>query len=110
MEDETDIFEEPKEIKEQEEHAKREAMRLSAFVTGTMGTRNGRDFVWHLLDRFGVYRSSFSANSNKMARNVGAQEAGQYLMQLILMECPGEYERMFAEHRYKEEQEKENVK
>ncbi len=104
MEDETEIFEKPKEVIEQEEHAKLEAIRLSAFVTGTMNDRNGRDFVWHLLDKCGVSRSPFSSNSNKMARNVGWLEAGQYIVQLLITECPGEYEKMFAEHRYKEEE------
>ncbi len=104
MEDETEIFEKPKEVIEQEEHAKLEAIKLSAFVTGTMGDKNGRDFVWHLLHTFGVYRSPFSANSNKMARNVGSLESAQYIIQLISLECPREYEMMLAEHRYKEKE------
>jgi len=103
MEDNTGLQKKTEEEQQQEEKAKIEALKLSVFVTDTMSRKSGRDFVWHLLENYGVYRSPFSPNSNKMARNVGTMEAGQYLMQLLLMECPSEYERMFAEHRYKEE-------
>lgn len=102
MEDNAGIYETPKEILEQREQAKLEAIKLSAFVTGIMSNKNGRDFVWHLLNEFGLYRSPFDINSNQMARRVGYQEAGQYLVQLILLECPQEYELMFAENKYKE--------
>lgn len=103
MEDNTGLREKTEEEKEQEEKAKIDALNLSACVVGTMSHKNGRDFVWHILENCGVYRSPFSPNSNKMARNVGTLEVGQYIMQLLLMECPREYELMFAEHRFKEE-------
>ena len=103
MEDNTGLQEKTEEDEKREERAKIDALNLTAFVTSTMSQKPGRDFVWYLLDRFGVYKSPFSPNTNKMARNVGTLEASQYIVQLLIMECPREYEMMLAEHRYKEE-------
>ena len=103
MEDNTGLQEKTEEDEKREERAKIDALNLTAFVTSTMSQKPGRDFIWHLLDKFGVYRSTFRPNTNKMARNVGTLEASQYIVQLLIMECPREYEMMLAEHRYKEE-------
>lgn len=104
MDDNTGLREETQDEKDQKERAKIDALNLTNSVTDTMSRRSGRDFVWHLLEKYGVYRSPFNPNSNKMAKNVGIQEAGQYLLLLLTMECPAEYTRMFAEHQHKEEE------
>lgn len=85
------------------EEEKAAAARLHFMVDATMSYKPGRDFVWELLSRYGVYRSNFDENPMAMARNVGMADAGLILLDLILSACPEKHDMMFAEHRRVEE-------
>lgn len=86
----------------QSEEEKVEAATLNCMTNDVMSSRSGRDFVWMLLSKYGVYQDSFDQNAIIMARNVGVKGAGLILLDLILSECPDKHNLMFAEHKYKE--------
>jgi len=75
------------------------AARLHFMVDSTMSHKAGRDFVWELLARYGVYQDSFDENPIIMARKVGLAGAGLILLDLILSACPEKHDMMNAEHR-----------
>lgn len=61
-----------------------------------MGSASGRRFVWRILETAGLYRSSFTGNSETFfregMRNIGLQLVGQ-----IHSVCPDQYAIMVKE-------------
>jgi len=77
MTDDTEVFNaaDPAAVDKKTRKADRvENRRLAAFKT-VMASREGRRYVWWLLEQTGVFRSSFTGNSttffNEGQRNVG---------------------------------------
>jgi len=68
-----------------------------ADVRWLMGTRRGRRIVWRLLERAGVFRTSFSANAMQMAFAEGNRNAGIVLLAQVHELCPDQYPLMVAE-------------
>ena len=64
-----------------------------------MSSRRGRRIVWRLLDKAGVYRSSFSAEPGVMAFQEGMRNIGLMIVAQIHAAAPGSYVRMIEEHR-----------
>ncbi len=63
-----------------------------------MSDAKGRRFVWRLLSRAGVYRSTYVQGSfDGTAFNEGKRNAGLELMTLLLKHCPGRYTEMQKE-------------
>lgn len=56
----------------------------------------GRRFVWRMLGRAGMYRSSFTGNSETFFRE-GIRNFGILLTHLINEHCPEQYALMVAE-------------
>lgn len=63
-----------------------------------MGSKRGRRIVWRLLERTGVYRSSFTGNSETFFRE-GQRNVGLMLMAQIHEVCPDQYALMLKEQR-----------
>lgn len=63
-----------------------------------MGHEQGRRFMWRLLDKAGVYRSSFTGNSETFFRE-GMRNIGLMLIADIHEATPSEYARMLKEQR-----------
>jgi hypothetical protein len=63
-----------------------------------MGSRRGRRIVWRLLERTGVFRSSFTGNSETFFRE-GMRNVGLMLMAQINEACPEQYTQMVQEQR-----------
>lgn len=61
-----------------------------------MGSKRGRRIVWRLLERTGVYRSSFTGNSETFFRE-GQRNVGLMLMAQIHEVCPDQYALMLKE-------------
>jgi len=61
-----------------------------------MGSKRGRRIVWRLLERTGVYRSSFTGNSETFFRE-GQRNVGLMLMALINESSPDQYALMLKE-------------
>lgn len=61
-----------------------------------MGSKRGRRIVWRLLERTGVFRSSFTGNSETFFRE-GQRNVGLMLMAQIHEQCPDQYALMLKE-------------
>jgi hypothetical protein len=66
-------------------------------VRWLMGTRRGRRIVWRLLDRAGVFRSTFSQNSMQMAFAEGKRDYGLGLLASVHALCADQYPVMVKE-------------
>jgi hypothetical protein len=74
-----------------------EDRRLTAFKA-VMATREGRRYVWWLLDQCGVFRTSFTGNSATFF-NEGQRNVGLMLIADINAACPEQYIVMLDEAR-----------
>ncbi len=66
-----------------------DSLRLAAFKA-VMATREGRRYLWWLLDRCGVFRTSFTGNSTTFF-NEGQRNVGLMLIADITTACPEAY-------------------
>lgn len=91
-------------IRGQERNAKDRELRArlqeeadAADLKWLMGSKRGRRFVWRLLDRAGVFRSSFSQNSMQMSFAEGCRNEGLRTLALVHTHCPELYPVMVKE-------------
>jgi len=78
--------------------AKRVADRDVADFRNQMSTQAGRRFVYGLLERTGLYRSSFTSNRSVTDFNEGQRNVGLYYMNMVNEHCIDEYVLMLKEH------------
>jgi hypothetical protein len=64
-----------------------------------MQNKRGRRFVHGVLDRAGVFRTSFHTNALTMAFNEGARNEGLKLTTLLMEHCPELWQQMLAEQK-----------
>ena len=86
--------------KQREEAKKRAKLAADVEVEDfkwLMGNKQGRRIVWRLLERTGVYRTSFRLN-NEMAFLEGQRNVGLILIDLIHANSPEMYLTMLKEH------------
>jgi hypothetical protein len=62
-----------------------------------MSSERGRRIVWRLLDRAGVFRTSFNTNALSMSFNEGRRNEGLVTLQMIHAVCPELYPTMIRE-------------
>lgn len=62
-----------------------------------MQDKRGRRVAWRLLERTGVFRSSFTGNSETFFRE-GERNVGLYLSAWLLDACPEQYAVMLKEN------------
>lgn len=79
-----------------EERHKLAADQEKADMQWLMSSKRGRRIMWRLLERTGVYRSSFTGNSETFFRE-GARNVGLMLMAQIHEVCPDQYAVMLKE-------------
>ncbi len=103
MEDNRGIEEENGSIGKQRSQIEADELESSISTKAVMATKTGRHFVWEQLNNFGVYRDGFNEDPYVHAHNAGVKSAGLKILHNVISVCPDEYERMFAEHKYKEE-------
>jgi hypothetical protein len=63
-----------------------------------MADKRGRRYMWALLERTGIYRSSFTGNSETFFRE-GQRNIGLAMMDLLLSICPDRYAEMVKEQK-----------
>lgn len=63
-----------------------------------MSNARGRRFVLALLDRAGVFRSSFSTNALQMAFSEGNRNEGLRLLDQLMSHAPDRYSEMLKEN------------
>ena len=84
--------------KQESEAAKRNrAVELDDF-RWVMEDKRGRRFMWRLLTKAGVFRTSFTGNSETFFRE-GQRNIGLMVMDLIHEACPEKYAVMHKEQR-----------
>lgn len=62
-----------------------------------MGNKRGRRIVYRLLERAGIWRSSFNTNALQMAFNEGGRNEGLALLAKLMAYCPELYAVMLKE-------------
>ncbi|NDF13319.1 MAG: endopeptidase [Proteobacteria bacterium] len=81
------------------DEAKLEAKVEEEDLKWVMSNKRGRRFVWRLLDRAGIYRSSFTGNSTTFF-NEGQRNIGLMLVAAIHEACPDQYLAMIKEQKH----------
>lgn len=94
--DPTDIRGEEREHANQRRRAKLAANLEADDFKWIMSNKRGRRFVWRLLDKAGVYRSSFTGNSETFFRE-GQRNLGLQILGLIHAHTPELYHTMLKE-------------
>lgn len=79
------------------EKAKLEQQREAEDLKWLMSSRRGRRIVWRLLERAGVYRSTFNTNAMQMAFAEGARNAGLRMLAQVSASAPEQYIEMLKE-------------
>lgn len=94
----------PTDIKSQERKQEDAALRKTlakdteeSDLKWLMGSKRGRRIVWRLLDRAGVFRSSWNTNSMTMAFVEGTKNEGYRTLAMIHAICPELYSTMAKE-------------
>ncbi len=64
-----------------------------------MSSKRGRRFVWRLLEKAGVFRSSFNTNAMTMSFSEGNRNYGLNLLNSIHTLCPELYPTMIKEQK-----------
>ena len=72
-----------------------ESTRIAAF-RAVMATREGRQYLWWLLEQCGVFRTSFTGDSTTFF-NEGGRNVGLILIADINAACPEQYVVMLTE-------------
>jgi hypothetical protein len=88
---------EPQLVAEQESKAKRIARIADADVCAIMNEQTGRRFVYRILEWAGVYRLSYTGNSETFF-NEGARNLGLKLLADLQRVTPKQYLKMLEEH------------
>lgn len=86
---------------EQAQRDRKKQQRTEHYLAGEdmkwlMGSKRGRRIVWRLLERTGIFRSSFTGNSETFFRE-GMRNVGLALMAQINEACPESYMNMVKE-------------
>lgn len=84
----------------QRKMSKSERVRLEAEreeIRWVLSDRRGRNVVWWLLQRAGIYRTSFMGDANSTAFNEGQRNIGLALHSRMIDADPGSYIRMLQE-------------
>lgn len=85
--------------KKSAEAIKLEREREIADLKYLMDQPAGRRFIWKMLERSGVFKSSFSLNGLEMSFKEGNRNSGLYLVAEINEHCPERYVQMIKEHK-----------
>ncbi len=64
-----------------------------------MSSMQGRRLVWRLLERCGIYRTSFTGESSTTFFNEGRRNIGLWVTDEIFESCPEAHNQMTSENR-----------
>jgi hypothetical protein len=85
-------------LADREEKQRLTARQEADDVKWLMSDKRGRRLMWGLLEKTGLYRTSFTGNSETFFRE-GARNVGLTYMALINEHCPERYNSMVSEQR-----------
>jgi len=84
---------------EQAEEVRRQRERELGDLCHVMASKQGRRFVWRLLEQAGVFRLSFSTDPSLTAFNEGNRNYGLVTFNEMLEACPERFADMQREQR-----------
>lgn len=95
----------PLDIRGQEKDAEDESLQARELrrrelddLKWLMGHAQGRRFVWRLLDRAGIYRTSFNTSGSVMALNEGRREMGLFVLAEVGEAAPEGFLKLLREN------------
>ena len=97
MSNPTDIHEQERLQIDKELKKRLERETEESDIKWLMAGKQGRRIVWRMLERSGVYRSTFNSDSMLMAFAEGNRNSGLMLMTQVTTLCPDEYAEMLRE-------------
>jgi hypothetical protein len=89
--------EEQERVERDEQEAKRRRARELKDIKAVMGTIEGRRVVWSILDSAGIFKTSFTGETNSTIFNEGQRNGGLRLFSDIMESCPDLYLNMADE-------------
>ena len=84
-------------VERREKTAKAARARRGEDFRWLMGDVRGRRFVWDLLAKAGLFRTSFGVSAELTAFNEGRRDLGLTVLADLMRLCPEQYARMQAE-------------
>ncbi len=84
-------------VERRDKAAKTVRLRRNDDFRWLMGDARGRRFVWDLLGKAGLFRSSFGPSTELTAFNEGRRDLGLGVLAELMQLCPEQYARMQAE-------------
>ena len=84
-------------VERREKTAKTARLQRNEDFRWLMADPRGRRFVWDLLARAGLFRSSLAASPELTAFNEGRRDLGLGVLADLMRLCPEQYARMQAE-------------
>ena len=82
-----------------DEHTAREIRKMEvADLKWLAGNIQGRRIIWRLLDRAGIYRSSFNHSGSLMAFTEGKRDMGLFLLAEVSDASPNGFLKLIAEN------------
>lgn len=98
IQDPTDTLARERMDAKRKEDASLAATREADDIRWLMGSMQGRRIVWGLLQRTGIFRSSFTGNSETFFRE-GARNIGLQYLAAVNEHCPEQYNLMVLEQK-----------
>jgi len=95
--DPTDLEGQEQEAQDQQRKAQVRQQQEIADFKWLMDGKQGRRVVWRLLEKAGVFRSSFSTNALQMALGEGNRSYGLYWLNEVMTHCPDKFLLMINE-------------
>lgn len=80
-----------KSIRAKEKSSKLADQNRREVLVGIMSTTFGREWIWNLLERAHIFRTSFTPDPYLTAFNEGERNQGQLLLNDIMEACPDLY-------------------
>jgi hypothetical protein len=87
----------PRHVERREKTAKTTRRQRNEDFRWLMGDARGRRFIWDLLAKAGVFRSSMGLSAELTAFNEGRRDLGLAVLADLMRLCPEQYGRMQAE-------------
>ena len=97
MRDPTDLQGQERDAEVEMTDAQAQRMQQVEDIKWLVGHASGRRIATRLLDRAGVYRTSFNPSGSVMAYNEGKRDMGLFLLAELMEAAPESYMKMLKE-------------
>lgn len=81
-----------------DDEGKKERGLETLAIQTTMSTKDGRHFMWRILEQSGIFTDNFDENPIIHARNAGSRSLGLWLDNELKDAALGSYMTMIKEH------------